>query len=244
MAKYLVLDNEKTIINTSDEFITVIIRTDKPSIDYQLSSGNYNILIYVDYEGTVSMNEKGRIDNSNIKMTYFELNEHEFSIMNDVDVNQGSSLDVLTIVLANSKKRFDFNLYNKEADSVVEIANNIVCLAKADVIFNCIGIIERGAKRAKCHQKSRCLTIDDPKRAKVLPILKIDENDVEASHSLSCGTIDEDVLFYMNSRGLNKHDALSLIVKSYLMPEADFYKPFEDGETIREMAERKASCLC
>lgn len=245
MAKYLILDNEKVIIKGNhDDNVTVIIRTDKPDLDYQLSDGEYNILVFVDYAGDINMNERGRIDRANVKMTYFELNDHQFCINSNLDVYLDSSLQVLTIVLANSRKRFDFNLYNKEKGSTVEIANNIVCLADADLIFNCIGIIEKGAKAAKCHQKSRCLTIDDPKRAKVLPILKIDENDVEASHSLSCGTIDEDVLFYMNSRGLSKHDALNLIVNSYLLPDEDFYKKYEDGAIIRKMALRKVGFLC
>ena len=118
MAKYLILDNEKVIIKGNhDDNVTIIIRTDKPDLDYQLSDGDYNILVFVDYAGDINMNERGRIDRANVKMTYFELNDHQFCINSNLDVYLDSSLQVLTIVLANSRKRFDFNLYNKEKGS-------------------------------------------------------------------------------------------------------------------------------
>ena len=99
-------------------------------------------------------------------------------------------------------------------------------------------------KRSKCHQKSHCLTIDNPKKARVLPVLNIDEDDVEASHSLSSGTIDEEILFYMNSRGLDKKNALNLILKSYLMPNDNYYDAFDSGKLIQEKAIQKVDEIC
>ena len=78
----------------------------------------------------------------------------------------------------------------------------------------------------------------------MLPVLNIDECDVEASHSLSSGTIDEEVLFYMNSRGLSQTNALSLLLHSYLMPDDEFYKIFENGEMIKEKAASKVENIC
>ena len=44
----------------------------------------------------------------------------------------------------------------------------------------------------------------------------IDENDVEASHATSVGSVDENQLFYMQTRGLTKKEVLSLIAVGYL----------------------------
>ena len=86
--------------------------------------------------------------------------------------------------------------------------------------------------------------MDPVKRARVLPVLNIDENDVEASHSLASGTIDEEILFYMNSRGMDKKDALNLILRSYLMPGDDNYGSFEQGKEIQERAISKVDEIC
>ena len=145
------------------------------------------------------------------------MNDYTFKQNCNIDVNRDSNLVINSIYLGINSKNIKFDIYNKGINSIVEITNNVVCLNDTDFELNVIGNIIKGAKNSKCHQKSQCLTFESPKKAKVLPVLNIDENDVEASHSLSCGTIDEEVLFYMNSRGLNKKESLGLLLVSYCL---------------------------
>jgi Fe-S cluster assembly protein SufD len=49
-------------------------------------------------------------------------------------------------------------------------------------------------------------------------VLKIDENEVEASHAATVGRVNEDHLYYLQSRGLTKSDAKRLITLGYLQP--------------------------
>ena len=67
----------------------------------------------------------------------------------------------------------------------------------------------------------------------------IDEDDVEASHSLSSGTIDEDVLFYMNTKGIDYSAAMRLFISSYLTLDERLLKdyPSIQGE-IRKKVEQ------
>lgn len=53
-------------------------------------------------------------------------------------------------------------------------------------------------------------------RAEVEPELEIDSNDVKASHSASIGQIDEEQLFYLMSRGLNRQESVKMIIKAFL----------------------------
>lgn len=46
--------------------------------------------------------------------------------------------------------------------------------------------------------------------------MEIKNNEVKASHSASVGRIDEEQLFYLESRGVEKHDAEKLIIKGFL----------------------------
>lgn len=223
---------------------TIILKNNKINIEYDFSDNEYNVLIFNDYEGDVELNDSGNINNSTVKINYLQLDKFNLKQNTSIDVNENSSLEVNTTYLATNNKEVVFDLYNKSHDSNVDITNNIVCLQDSSFSLDCIGTIVKGAKRSKCHQKSHCLTIDNPKKARVLPVLNIDEDDVEASHSLSSGTIDEEILFYMNSRGLDKKNALNLILKSYLMPNDNYYDAFESGKVIQEKAIQKVDEIC
>lgn len=229
-------------LKTSDT-ISIILNDDL-NINYDLNDGDYSILIFNNANKNIVLNENGIINNSNVTINILELNEYEFKQESNIKVNKGSHLKVLTTYLGVNKKDINYHLFNNESESTIEIDNNVVCLKDADLSLNVVGKIVKGAKRSKCFQKSRCLTFENPKKAKVLPVLEIDENDVEASHSLSSGTIDEEVLFYMNSRGLNKKQALLLLIVSYLMPNEDFYKEYEDGLLIKKIADERVSKAC
>lgn len=234
-------DDKLVKINDSS---TIILNNDTINIEYAFDDGDYSVLVFCDCAGAVNLNETGLINNSVVKINYLQLDKFNLKQNTAIDVNKDSSLHVNTTCLAINEKTIVFDLYNRRADSSVDIRNNIVCLDKAKFSLDCIGTIVKGAKRSVCHQKTHCLTMDNPEKARVLPVLNIDENDVVASHSLSSGTIDEDVLFYMNSRGLDKKGALNLILKSYLMPKDEFYSEFELGDSIQEKALRKVDEIC
>jgi len=48
-----------------------------------------------------------------------------------------------------------------------------------------------------------------------IPQLKIYEDDVKCTHGSTTGQIDEDSLFYLQSRGINHNNAVNLMVKGF-----------------------------
>ena len=236
-------DKDLNLSFKKDEVITIILNDDL-NINYDLKDGNYKILIFNNALKDLKLIERGTISNSNVEINLLELNNYKYLQDTNISLLNESHLIVNTTYLGVNDKKIDYFLVNKDENTTIKISNNVVCLDKADFVLNVTGKIEKGAKRSKCFQKSRCLTFENPKQSKISPILLIDENDVEASHSLSSGTIDEDVLFYMNSRGLNKKDALGLLLVSYLMPNSDFYKGYDDGSLIEEIANGKVEKIC
>ncbi len=238
----LVVKDERPVL--IDHSLTLILDSDTVNLRYDLKDGTYDILIFNDHSGPLELSEIGSISNAAVKINHLQLESSSLKQDSHIDVCQGSSLDVNMTCLGCSRKEILFDLFNRERDTIVRISNNIVCLEDSDFTLDCIGTINKGARHAQCHQKTHCLTMGDPRKARVLPVLNIDENDVEASHSLAAGTIDEEVLFYMNSRGLNKKDALNLILRSYLMPADDYYDSFEEGMAIRDRAIGKVDAIC
>lgn len=239
--KKIIIDNEDKVI--IDSSCTVILKNPIVNIEYSFKN-DCSVLIFADVEKDLTLNETGKVEGCEVKLNYLQLDNNNLKQDVNIDVYQNANLVVNSTYLGVNQKIVHYNLVNKESNSKTFITNNAVCLKDSDFVLDCVGTIEKGSKHSSCHQKNRCLTMDSPKKAKVLPVLNIDENDVEASHSLSCGTIDEEVLFYMNSRGLNKNESLNLILKSYLMPNDSFYEEFIDGNKIQEKAILKVDTLC
>ena len=225
------------------ETISVVL-SGSLEIRYDLRDGDYRILIFNDAGKDIELKETGRIDNADVRISILELDSHGLVQNSTIEVEEGSTLNIHTTYLGVEEKKVDYLLVNNGRNSTVSITNNVVCLDGADVCLNIIGRIKKGASGSKCFQKTRCLTFGEPKQSKVLPVLEIDENDVEASHSLSSGTIDPDVLFYMNSRGLSRKDALRLLLTSYLMPDESFYQDYAEGSAIKERADKKVEKIC
>lgn len=106
------------------------------------------------------------------------------------------------------------------------------------------GRIENGSHRSVTHQTSRVLTFADRQRANIIPKLEIEDNDVEASHATSIGQLDENQLYYLMSRGIQKEEALRLIALGYLMPLSNVTEDEELRQYLKELIEKKVSEAC
>lgn len=244
MSKVIKLTNNQDLVFNNDENITVFLDTNSINSIINFENGKYNVLVFNNTSTNISLYEKIVVKNSLLNITYIDLNSFDLNQNSNIDIYENSTVHVNSIYLGIKKKNIVFNLNNLEKNSKSYINNNVVCLNDASFELDIIGNIKKGAKKSECKQTSNCLTFESPKLAKVLPVLNIDENDVEAKHALSSGTLDEEVLFYMNSRGLNKKDALALILVSYLLPNDEFYLDFKDGEKIKEITSKKVNDLC
>ena len=100
--------------------------------------------------------------------------------------------------------------------------------------------IVNGARGSAAHQASRVLNFDNNVSADVSPILLIDENDVAASHACSMGAVDENHLYYLQSRGLSVEAATALIVNGYLAVVASSFIDEELQQYVLEIINKKA----
>ena len=76
-------------------------------------------------------------------------------------------------------------------------------------------------EEGKCWEAFSAFDKDGSGRAS--PILRIGDNDVLASHSASIGRLNEEHLFYLESRGLSHEEAKRLITLGYLKPIEDYF---------------------
>ncbi len=78
-----------------------------------------------------------------------------------------------------------------------------------------IRIVE-GAPRSEAYQENRNLILGAEARADTIPELEILTDDVMCSHGATVAPIEEEPIFYLQSRGLDREAATRLIVRGFL----------------------------
>lgn len=86
------------------------------------------------------------------------------------------------------------------------------------LVIDGIGTITKGQRGSSSHQTNKIMVFDPECVASANPYLYIDEFDVKASHAAGVGKMDEEHLYYLQSRGLTKKQAMHLITYGYLKP--------------------------
>ena len=129
-----------------------------------------------------------------------------------------ANLKIVTLGVKEQKTYFNSEVVNQGLSSKGDILQHGVLLDKSHIVFNGVGFIVKGATGSNAYQSSRMLTLSSEAKADANPMLLIDENDVMAGHGASLGRIDEEQLYYLQSRGLTRKESSRLLVHGFLSP--------------------------
>ncbi len=169
---------------------------------------------------TAYISRRGKLgQNASIDWAIGVMNEGNVVADFDSDlVGNGSHADLKVVALSSGRQvqGIDTRVTNFGCNSIGNILQHGVILEKGTLTFNGIGHIIKGAKGADAQQESRVLMLSDQARSDANPILLIEENDVTAGHAASIGQVDPEDMYYLMSRGLDKHTAERLVVRGFL----------------------------
>ena len=82
-------------------------------------------------------------------------------------------------------------------------------------VFNGKIIVEKEAQKTNAFQQNNNILIDDKSSINTKPQLEIFADDVKCSHGCTIGQLDEDALFYLQSRGIPKKEAQGLLMYAF-----------------------------
>ncbi|MBI2499751.1 SufD family Fe-S cluster assembly protein [Candidatus Woesearchaeota archaeon] len=157
-------------------------------------------------------------------------------------INKDSELTIASSLFSNGINRMEnsvvmngenakseiYNLYFGNENSRYDIYNAIVhgnknCFSnmlskgavkdKAQTIHRGLIEIKKGFTSNNGYQKEEALILNDGAKANAVPNLKIDNDDVRCTHGVTISHLDNEKLFYLMSRGLDKKEA----IKNYLI---------------------------
>lgn len=76
--------------------------------------------------------------------------------------------------------------------------------------------VERDAQKTDAYQRNENLLLSDRAHAESKPKLEILANDVRCTHGATIGSVREDELWYLATRGIQKKEATNLIARGFL----------------------------
>lgn len=77
-------------------------------------------------------------------------------------------------------------------------------------------LVNKNSQKTEAYQSTKNIILSENARANMNPFLEIYADDVKCSHGASVGTIDENALFYLQSRGIDKESAKKILLNSFL----------------------------
>ena len=126
----------------------------------------------------------------------------------------GARSDMLGLYFARGDQHFD---HNTRQDHVSPNANSDLLYKgalydRSKTVFRGVIRVFPNAQRTDAYQTNRNLLLSENAEAVSLPNLEIEADDVKCSHGATVGQLDEEELFYLQSRGLNKRQAERLVI--------------------------------
>lgn len=179
-------------------------------------------IVYI--KGRVSIN---KIDISNIKEGIIVLEDNASLIIHDIiDIegingnlsiisNNNTNLDLGLGI--SSKGKNTFNIINRLVgnNNKSNIKIRVVSEKYSHINMKLTGIIESNTKNNDYTEDIKYLNLY-PETIICLPELIVNSNDTVANHLMSVGNVNEEELFYLESRGINKKDSIEMIKRGFL----------------------------
>ena len=86
---------------------------------------------------------------------------------------------------------------------------------KARGVFNGLVLVREHAQKTDARQSNKNLLLSRDARVDTKPQLEIFADDVKCAHGATVGELDDDALFYLQSRGIGKADAALMLTRAF-----------------------------
>ncbi len=86
---------------------------------------------------------------------------------------------------------------------------------KSHGVFNGKVIVHKDAQKTDAFQANNNVLLSDTAQIDTKPQLEIFADDVKCSHGCTVGQLDEDAMFYLQSRGINKKEARAMLMYAF-----------------------------
>ncbi len=143
-----------------------------------------------------------RLSRHNLEI--FQTGEQTETILNGLTMIAGSQVADTHSAIALSKPY-----------GVTRQLHKCIVADRAHAVFNGKVLVPQAAQLTDAGQLNRNLLLSPKARVDTKPQLEITANNVKCSHGATVSQLDDDEVFYLQSRGLNAADARNLLIKAF-----------------------------
>lgn len=106
-------------------------------------------------------------------------------------------------------------------------------------VFNGKIFVARNAQKTNAYQSNKNILLSDEAKINTKPQLEIYADDVKCTHGATAGYLDREMLFYIESRGISKEKAKSLLLNSFVSENIEQIELPELRDSIKEEIAKK-----
>ncbi len=139
---------------------------------------------------------------------------------NSIFNGEGASSESIDMFVARNSGHIDIttNAEHIAKNTTNNMYSRGVLYDNSSSIYRGLIKIDKSAQKTSSHLHGKNLKMSADSLANSIPSLKIDANDVQASHGDSTSKVDENQVYYLMSRGLSKEQAEKMIVEGFFDP--------------------------
>lgn len=132
----------------------------------------------------------------------------------------GANANDSEVVFGNDNQSFDLssNVNHEKPATEGKVIEKSILKDKSKSLFKGMIRIKEEASKSNSFLSGRSILLDKGAKSDAIPGLEIFTNDVKATHSASVAQIDEEQIFYLQTRCLSRKEAERIIVEGFLEP--------------------------
>ncbi|MBI4329164.1 MAG: Fe-S cluster assembly protein SufD [Chloroflexi bacterium] len=114
---------------------------------------------------------------------------------------------------------------------------------RARSVFHGSIIVRKDARKVNAYQVDKNLLLSNEAEADTKPAFWIYCDDVKCGHGAACGQLDEKMLFYLRSRGIDEEEARKILIRAFVTEVIDSVKDEPLHAYIDELAMAKLQSM-
>lgn len=167
------------------------------------------------------------------------------SVIGSMLLGPGSATEMLGVSFGDADQLIDQNTLqiHQAPRSKSELLFSTALKDRSRSIYKGTIDVVQEAQKADAYQKNCNLIIGREARADSMPALEILANDVRCTHGATVGSVDEEQMFYLMSRGLSRRQAVKIVIDGFFEPVLRRVADESIAERLRRIVETKSGSI-
>jgi len=212
----IINDNSIKFTNNGDYYIEYIDSNDI-SFTFELDKNICINLFEYSNNNDININNKYILNrSSSLILSKFYCNRNTNEKIDIYLKEEKANIKYNFSSISNDSDKYIINIFHDDKNTSSDIFNRTVSNPNSSNVFDINSYVDNNIKNCNLNQHTKIITLGDSNN-RINPNMFIGEESTTAVHSSVIGSISEDDLFYLMSRGISYGDSINLIVKGMIL---------------------------